>query len=72
METLLGFNMLLADTNLPTVPRGNIRNVIERDTLQLLGISHKSAEAQETEPEKTKEPNSSTAITEEGKATIDG
>jgi predicted TIM-barrel fold metal-dependent hydrolase len=40
METLLGFNMLLADTNLPAVPRGSIRNIIERDTLELLGIEH--------------------------------
>ena len=38
IETLLGFNKLLADTNLPTVPRDNIRNIIERDTLELLGI----------------------------------
>ena len=38
METLLGFNKLLADTNLPKVPRGNIRDIIERDTLKLLGI----------------------------------
>jgi len=38
IETLLSFNKLLADTNLPTVPRGNIRNIIERDTLELLGI----------------------------------
>ncbi len=38
METLLGFNMLLSDTKLPTVPRGSIRNVIERDSLALLGI----------------------------------
>jgi len=38
IETLLGFNKLLGDTNLPTVPRGNIRNIIERDTLGLLGI----------------------------------
>ena len=38
IETLLGFNKLLADTNLPKVPRGNIRNIIERDTLKLLGI----------------------------------
>jgi hypothetical protein len=38
METLLGFNKLLGDTNLPTVPRGNIRNIIERDTLEVLGI----------------------------------
>jgi len=38
IETLLGLNMILADTNLPAVPRGNIRNIIERDTLGLLGI----------------------------------
>ena len=38
IETLLGFNKLLADTNLPTVPRGNIQNIIERDTLELLKI----------------------------------
>ena len=54
IETLLGFNMLLADTNLPTVPRVSIRNIIERDTLELLGIKEKSAEAQEEEDEKTK------------------
>jgi len=54
IETLLGFNMLLADTNLPTVPRGNIRNIIERDTLELLGIKNKTAEIQEEEDEKTK------------------
>jgi len=38
IETLLGFNKLLGDTNLPTVPLANIRSVIERDTLELLGI----------------------------------
>jgi len=38
METLLGFNKLLADTNLPTVPRGHIRDIIERDVAKLLGI----------------------------------
>ena len=54
IETLLGFNMLLADTNLPTVPRGNIRNIIERDTLELLGINDKSDKPQEEKPEKTK------------------
>jgi predicted TIM-barrel fold metal-dependent hydrolase len=40
IEALLGFNMLLADTKLPTVPRGSIRSVIERDSLELLGIRH--------------------------------
>lgn len=54
IETLLGFNMLLADTNLPTVPRGSIRNIIERDTLELLGIKDKSAEIQEEDGEKNK------------------
>jgi len=43
METLLGFNKLLADTNLPTVPRGAIRSIIERDTLELLGLRSESA-----------------------------
>jgi predicted TIM-barrel fold metal-dependent hydrolase len=38
IETLLSFNKLLADTNLPTVPRGNIRSIVERDTLEVLGI----------------------------------
>jgi len=38
IETLLGFNKLLGDTNLPIVPRGKIRNVVERDTLEILGI----------------------------------
>jgi hypothetical protein len=32
--------MLLADTKLPTVPRASIRNVIERDSLELLGLEH--------------------------------
>ncbi len=72
METLLGFNMLLADTNLPTVPRGSIRNIIERDTLRLLGISHEIPETPEPDPKKTKKLKSSTAPTEEGKATGNG
>ncbi len=38
IEMLLGFNKLLGDTNLPTVPRGDIRNIVERDSLSLLGI----------------------------------
>ena len=47
IETLLGLNMLLADTNLPTVPRGSIRNVIERNTLEILGIDNKDTESPE-------------------------
>jgi predicted TIM-barrel fold metal-dependent hydrolase len=47
IETLLGFNMLLADTKLPTVPRGSIRNVIERDSFDLLGIEHEQIKSRE-------------------------
>jgi len=38
METLLGFNKLLAGSNLPIVPRGNMQRIIERESLKLLGI----------------------------------
>jgi predicted TIM-barrel fold metal-dependent hydrolase len=58
IEALLGFNMLLADTKLPTVPRGSIRNIIERNTLELLGIKDKSTETKEEKTEKTKEHKS--------------
>lgn len=40
IETLLGFNRLMADTHLPTVPREEIRAIIERDSLSLLGIKN--------------------------------
>ena len=43
MEALLGFNKLLGDIKLPTVPRGSIRSVIERDALELLGINKQVA-----------------------------
>jgi hypothetical protein len=36
------------------VPRGSIRNIIERDTLELLGIKEKSAEAQKEDDEQTR------------------
>lgn len=39
IETLLGFNRLMAGTSLPTVPREELREIIERDTMQLLGIN---------------------------------
>ncbi len=47
LERLLGFNTLLGDTNLPTVPRGSIRNVIERNSLELLSIEHSHIETDE-------------------------
>ena len=58
IEALLGFNMHLADTKLPTVPRGSIRNIIERNTLELLGIKDKGTEKQDEKTEKTKEQKS--------------
>ncbi|AQT69328.1 putative metal-dependent hydrolase of the TIM-barrel fold protein [Anaerohalosphaera lusitana] len=38
VETLLGFNRLMADTHLPVVPRQELRNIIERDAFALLGL----------------------------------
>jgi predicted TIM-barrel fold metal-dependent hydrolase len=38
MERLLGLNKLLGDTNLPTIPQAQIRGIIERDSLTVLGI----------------------------------
>jgi len=71
IETLLGFNMLLADKNLPTVPRGSIRNVIERDTLELLGIKEKSTETEETKSEETEGRKSLRAKKEKDKRNND-
>jgi len=42
IETLLGFNKLLGDTDLPTVPRAVIQEVIERNSLEVLGIDRGS------------------------------
>lgn len=39
IETLLGFNKLFPEASLPLVPRGNIRDIIERNSLELLGIN---------------------------------
>ena len=39
IEALLGFNKLLGDVSLPRVPRGEIRNIIERNSLAVLGIN---------------------------------
>lgn len=55
IETLLGFNKRLADTNLPTVPRGSIRNIVERNTLELLGITDHDIKPTERETEDTAE-----------------
>jgi predicted TIM-barrel fold metal-dependent hydrolase len=72
IETLLGFNMLLADTNLPAVPRGSIRNIIERNSLELLGIDNKSIEIQEEKGKKEKDRQSTSPAADEGKTSNDG
>lgn len=38
IETLLGFNKILTNTNLPQVPREKLRSIVERDTLALFGL----------------------------------
>ena len=58
IETLLGFNMMFADTNLPTVPRGLLRNVVERPTLEVLGLDAKAIKTKEHKD--TTPPNSKT------------
>ncbi len=58
IETLLGFNMLLADTNLPTVPRGSIQNIIERDALVLLGIKEADSDIKDKNGKENQEHKS--------------
>lgn len=65
IETLLGLNMLMADTNLPTIPRANIRNIIERDSLDVLGIIDKGLGVQEPAAEVAKERKAEKAGKEE-------
>ena len=72
IEALLGLHMVLADTNLPTVPRGSIRSIIERDTLELLGIKDESTQTQEEKSQKKIKRKSVIATKEEGKAISDG
>jgi predicted TIM-barrel fold metal-dependent hydrolase len=38
IETLLGFNRMLTNTNLPQVPREKLRSIVERDTLTLFDL----------------------------------
>ncbi|MBI1826779.1 MAG: hypothetical protein HYR83_10400, partial [Planctomycetes bacterium] len=37
-ESLYGLNHLVQGTHLPAVPREQLRGIVERDTLNLLGI----------------------------------
>jgi len=57
IETLLGFNTLFADMNLPTVPRGSIRNVVERDALDLLSVEHEQIKQRERKVDAPDKPD---------------
>ncbi len=46
IESLYSLNHLAHGTNLPTIPREQLRGVVERDTLTLLGIAHDRLELQ--------------------------
>ncbi len=40
IESLYSLNHLVHGTNMPTIPREQLRGIVERDTLSLLGIAH--------------------------------
>lgn len=40
IETLYSLNQLVHGTSLPTIPREQLRGIVERDALALLGIAH--------------------------------
>ncbi len=42
IEALYGINHIAQGTNFPTIPRGQLRGIVERDTLSLLGIGNGS------------------------------
>jgi predicted TIM-barrel fold metal-dependent hydrolase len=39
IESLYSINQVAQGTNLPVVPRESLRGIVERDTLNLLGLS---------------------------------
>jgi predicted TIM-barrel fold metal-dependent hydrolase len=60
IETLLGFNTLMADTNLPTVPRGSIRAIVERNSLELLSLDYSRIKSQHVVLRPAKKPKTGT------------
>jgi len=43
IEAIYSINQLVGQTNLPSIPRQKLREIVERDTLKLLGLEHKLA-----------------------------
>lgn len=50
IETLYSVNRLSAGTNLPTIPREQLRGIVERDALRLLGIPAETPVARPAKP----------------------
>jgi predicted TIM-barrel fold metal-dependent hydrolase len=48
IESLYSLNHLVHGTSLPTIPREQLRGIVERDTLELLGIAHDRWQPQRT------------------------
>ena len=58
IESLYSINHLCHGTNLPTIPREQLRRIVERDALEVLGIESRSAPV-------TREPNRTVIQTED-------
>jgi len=50
IESLYSLNHLSQGTNLPTLPREQLRGIVERDALTLLGITHERPKTPRPEP----------------------
>ena len=50
IESLYGLNHLVHGTNLPTIPREQLRGIVERDALSVLGISGDRRQTPTTRP----------------------
>lgn len=48
IKTIYSVNTLTQGTHLPSVPREQLRSVVERDTIQVLGLKREPAEPQDT------------------------
>lgn len=51
IESLYGINQFCTGTNLPKIPRDKLREIVEREALDLLGIDHPKRTTPDTAPE---------------------
>ena len=54
IKTIYSVNTLTQGTHLPSVPREQLRTVVERDTIQVLGLRRKKAVTPQPEPAETR------------------